>query len=82
MNKVKYDGSKSAVLSSISPRVGNVAGNDLITFTGTGLVNDKSLYKITIDGVDCPVKEATAASVSCTSGKRIGLPESSLQIFI
>jgi hypothetical protein len=82
LNDVKYDGLSSSVLSAISPRVGNVVGGDEVTFTGTGLVSDKALYKITIDGIDCPVKEASSTSVSCTTNKRPGLVQSSLEIFI
>jgi hypothetical protein len=59
-NSVTYSGAKTGLLSSISPRFGNVVGGDDITFTGTGFSATKEDYTITIDGIDCPIQSATA----------------------
>ena len=77
-----YDGAITGLLSSISPRYGNVVGGEDITFTGTGFSSTIADYKITIDGVDCVAKSATVTSVTCTTGARPGLKNSTLEIMI
>jgi len=67
-------------VNSISPRFGNVVGGEEITFTGTGFETKKENYKITIDTIDCPIKEATTTKLVCTSGKRVGFLKSTLKI--
>jgi len=69
-----------------------VTGGDTVKFVFSlfeeaGFVSNKALYKITMDGVDCPVSEvakisATKASVTCVSGERRGLKETTLELFI
>jgi hypothetical protein len=59
-----------------------VTGGTSLTLTGTDFSTDTSLYSIIIDGIDCPVSSATSTTVTCTTGKRPGLVESSLQIYI
>ena len=51
-------------------------------FFGNGFVSDESLYTITIDGINCPVSQADEQSVTCITGKRPGLFNSTLTIFI
>jgi len=82
MNTVEYQGSLTSNLEAISPRYGTVEGGDVVTFTGDNFVTDTSLYTITIDGIDCPVSAATSTSVTCTTGSRPGLVESSLELYI
>ena len=53
-----------------------------MTFTGSNFPTDTTKYTITIDGIICPVDSANSTSVSCTTGSRPGLIESSLEIFI
>ena len=53
-----------------------------MTFTGVGLSSDYTLYTITIDGIDCPASAATESSVTCTTGSRPGLRETTLEIYI
>jgi hypothetical protein len=81
-NSVDFVGTLTSNLLSISPRFGTVVGGDEITFTGENFSTDISLYTITMDGIDCPVSAATSTSVTCTSGKRPGLPEAMLEIYI
>jgi len=81
-NTVTYQGDLTPLLESIEPRYGPVTGGTDVTFTGTGFVTDTSLYTIIIDGIHCPVNDATETSVTCTTGKRPGLVLSSLEIFI
>ena len=69
-------------MESISPRFGNVVGGEDITFTGAGFSTAIADYKITIDGVDCVAKSATATSVVCTTGPRLGLKKSTFSIMI
>jgi hypothetical protein len=82
LNTVEYQGSLTANLQAISPRFGTVEGGDVLTFTFDSVPTDTSLYTITIDGIDCPVSAATSTTVTCTTYKRPGLVESSLEIFI
>jgi len=82
LNDVVYKGSLTPSLSAISPRFGTVVGGTEVTFTGTDFTSDTSLYSIIIDGIDCPVSSADSTSVTCTTGSRPGLVESSLEIKI
>jgi len=82
LSSVDIVGSLTSVIDSISPRFGKVTGGTEVTFTGTGFVTDTSLITVTIDGIDCPVSAATATTVTCTTGDRPGLVESSLKIYI
>ena len=66
----------------MSPRYGTVTGGTEVTFTGTSFSSDTSKYTIVIDGIECPVSAATTTSVTCTTGKRPGLVETSLSIYI
>ena len=79
---VKYLGSSTPVLSSISPRHGTVKGGTAVTFTGTGFSTNVADYKIVIDGIPCPVSAATATTATCTTGKRPGLVKTSLEFLI
>jgi len=72
----------TANLEAISPRFGTVVGGDEVTFTGINFSSDTADYTITIDGIDCPVSAATSTTVTCTTDKRPGLVESSLEIYI
>jgi len=78
LNSMVYQSTITAALDSISPRFGTVTGGTVVTFSGTGFSSDTSKYTITIDGIICPVSAATTTSVTCTTGKRPGLVESSL----
>ena len=69
-------------LVSISPRFGRVEGGTPLTLTGTNFPTDTTKYTIIIDGIICPVDSATTTTVSCSTGSRPGLVESSLEIFI
>ena len=69
-------------LDKISPRFGSVEGGEEVTFSGLNFVKNIGDYEIVIDGVNCPVSAATTTSVTCTTGPRIGLVDSSLEIKI
>lgn len=57
-------------------------GGDSVTFTGIGFSDQMDLYTIIIDGIECAVTGASETSVTCTTGDRPGLVESSLEIYI
>ena len=82
LNSIEYVGSITPALSAVTPRHGTVVGGTEVTFTGTGFSSDTSKYSIIIDGINCPVSAATSTSVTCTTGSRPGLVETSLQIYI
>jgi len=82
LNSVEYSGSITPALSAVSPRYGTVTGGTEVTFTGSDFSDDISKYSIIIDGIECPVSAATTTSVTCTTGKRPGLRESTLEIYI
>jgi hypothetical protein len=79
---VKYDGEKTPTLSAVNPRFGTVKGGSSIIFTGTKFSTTPTDYKILIDEIECTVTAATATTVTCTTGKRPGLPKPSLSFFI
>jgi hypothetical protein len=79
---VTYEGTLTPLLEAIEPRFGSVVGGDSITFSGQSFSSDTSLYTIIIDGIVCEVTAASETSVTCTTDKRPGLVESSLEIFI
>jgi hypothetical protein len=82
LSSVEYVGSITPTLTAVSPRHGTVVGGTVVTFTGTDFSADTSKYSIIIDGIDCPVSAATSTSVTCTTGSRPGLVDTSLLIYI
>ena len=82
LNDVEYVGSITPALSAVSPRFGTVTGGTEITFSGTSFSDDISKYTIIIDGIECPVSAATTETVTCTTGSRPGLRETTLEINI
>jgi len=79
---VTYEAAKTPLLTAMNPRHGAVTGGESVTFTGTDFSADVDDYKIILDGIICDVTAATTTSVTCTTNKRPGLVESSLEIFI
>lgn len=69
-NPVTFQGEKTSLLSSVSPRYGSRLGGETVRFTGTNFDEDDELYTITIDGIDCEVTAATSTYVECTTGAR------------
>ena len=53
----------SAVISSLSPVEGSLAGKTMVTIEGNGFVSDKTL--VTIEGKDCVVKTVNLSSLTC-----------------
>jgi hypothetical protein len=78
LNPVEYVSSLTAALTAVTPRFGTVVGGTEVTFSGTGFSSDTSKYTIIIDGINCPVSAATSTSVTCTTGSRPGLIDTSL----
>lgn len=70
---VTFKAAQTPLLQSIMPRYGNVKGGEVVTFTGTGFSNDKTLYSIMIDGRTCSVQNANATMVACLTASRPGL---------
>lgn len=73
--QVTYSVAATPVVTSISPRYGDVAGGTQITFTGKNFdVDSASLidYLVFLDAVPCVVSSVTATEIVCTSGPRIG----------
>lgn len=81
-SSVKYEERVTPVLESISPRHGTVKGGTSVTFTGTDFSDKVSDYEILLDGVVCAVTSCSLTSVTCTTGKRVGLVETSIKIII
>lgn len=80
MTAVTYQGAKTAVVKTITPRYGSVVGGESVTFGGTGFDSNHANYEIIIDGVACVATAATSTSVTCTTAKRPGLRKSTLSI--
>jgi hypothetical protein len=53
-----------------------------VTFTGTDFSATTADYTVLIDNVACAVTAATTTSVTCTTGDRPGLHNSTLEISI
>ena len=53
----------SAVISSVSPTEGSLAGKTMVTIEGNGFVTGDTLVKI--DGKDCVVKTVSLSSLTC-----------------
>jgi len=79
---IMYAGALTPVLDLITPRMGSVVGGDEVVFTGEGFSATAADYNIVIDGVVCVATAATTTSVTCTTGSRPGLRESTLVIEI
>lgn len=79
---ITYESTKTPLLTGMNPRHGAVTGGDSVTFTGTGFSANVNDYNVVIDGIVCDVTAATINSVTCTTNKRPGLVESSLEIYI
>jgi len=82
LKPVKYKGAMTPTINSMSPRFGTVVGGTSVTFTGINFNSDKTKYSVVIDGINCPVSAATTTSVTCTTGKRPGLPANTLVITV
>jgi hypothetical protein len=78
LGKPKYKGDITPVLESMSPRYGAVTGGSSVTFKGKNFSASLTDNNIVIDGIKCVVTAATTTSVTCTLGKRPGLPEKTL----
>ena len=72
-NSITYQASLTPLLTSVSPRFGQVVGDEVVTFTGTNFASDITLYTILIDDIPCVVHEASVTEVQCVTGKRPGL---------
>ena len=81
-NAVTYTNTATPLLTSIYPRFGSVLGNKTVTFSGSDFSDNIQDYKITIDGINCVPTAANSTSVTCTTGDRPGLVDSSLEIYI
>ena len=69
-NAIEFRQDKTPIVTSVSPRYGDINGGYTLTLTGTNL--DAASATVTIDGVDCPVASATASTITCTVGARTG----------
>ena len=61
-----------------------MVGSEEVTFTGVNFSDDYTHYSISIDGITCDPTAATATSVTCTTGARVGAftLDPHLEIFI
>lgn len=65
---VEYRQDQTPIVTSVSPRYGNIGGGYTLTISGSYL--DIASATIIIDGVDCPVQSATASQITCIVGTR------------
>jgi len=71
-NAIVYQQANTPVVTSVSPRYGDVFGNYTLTLSGTNL--DVGTPVILIDGVSCAVTTTSATSIACTVGARATTP--------
>ena len=70
---VVYDISITPWITSIEPRYGTVEGGTLVVFTGLNLEPlGGGVAKVFIDDVECTGAAATATTITCTTGPRLG----------
>ena len=65
---IQFRQDQTPIVTSVSPRFGDIAGGYSLTLTGQYLSG--STYSITIDGIPCPVTSNTSSSIVCTVGTR------------
>ena len=70
--KVEFRQDATAIVTSINPRYGDIAGGQTLTLTGTNLGGVGP--KVTIDGIDCPITSSSATTIVRTTGARPTTP--------
>jgi hypothetical protein len=80
LGKPRYSGALTPTLTSMNPRYGSVVGGESVTFSGSGFASTAADNEIIIDGIPCVPTAASSSSVTCTLGKRRGLPARMLTI--
>ena len=70
LNDVTYTSTKTATITSISPRYGKVSGNEVITITGNNFVDGATSVKF--DGITCTTTSVTSTQIRCITGQRPG----------
>jgi hypothetical protein len=61
LNDVTYTSTKTATITSITPRYGKVSGNEVVTITGTNFVNGATSVKF--DGITCAINSVTTTQI-------------------
>ena len=68
---VTYSDSLTNIVTGISPFYGSVAGNDVVTITGSGFGVDATKVSVSIDGVACAVGSSISnTQITCTTGAK------------
>ena len=67
-NSVEFRQDHTPIVTSISPKYGDIFGGYTLTLTGTNLNFDTAT--VMIDGVACSVTSTTSTSIVCTVGAR------------
>jgi len=71
-NTVEFRKDKTATVTSVLPRYGDVFGGYDITLTGTNL--DAGIPSILIDSIRCAVTKTNSTAIVCTAGPRPTVP--------
>ena len=61
LNDVTYTSTKTATITSITPRYGKVSGNEVVTITGTNFVNGATSVKF--DDITCTINSVTTTQI-------------------
>jgi hypothetical protein len=81
LSAVTYSATQTPTITAITPRYGNVVGNELVTITGTNFVDGSTHVKI--DGITCAVQSVSATQITCLTGSRPGdQPNPSFVVFV
>jgi G8 domain/IPT/TIG domain len=70
LSAITYLNTKTASVNSITPRYGNVKGNEQIIIAGSNFVSGST--SVTIDGIPCAIDNVAANQIVCTTGSRPG----------
>ena len=72
VSQVQYTQNTTPIVTSVSPRYGDIAGGYLLTLYGVNL--DSGTPVVTIDGVPCTGATSTVTNITCTVGARKTVP--------
>ena len=77
---VTYSSSNTAVLYTLSPKLGSTSGGTLLTLTGSGFGTSSSDISVLIDDIPCTISTIADDTITCTTGAKNAHTVKSLEI--
>lgn len=79
LGTIVYSGSRTPVVSNISPTNGTARGGTIVTITGTGF---EGVATVTLSGVICEVQSQSSTKIVCVSRPRDGIQDKSVTVSV